>query len=74
MIHDSYGCHAGHASRLRDNLREAFVEQYSQPVLEQFRDELAEQLPEELRAELPPLPPMGTLDLEQVKSSEYFFA
>lgn len=74
MIHDSYGCHAGHATLLRDNLRGAFVDQYSQPVLEQFRNELLEQLPPELAAELPPLPPMGTLDLEQVKQSEYFFA
>lgn len=74
MIHDSYGCHAGHATRLRDNLREAFVQQYRAPVLQQFRDELAEQLPEELREKLPPLPEMGTLDLEQVRASEYFFA
>jgi DNA-directed RNA polymerase len=74
MIHDSYGCHAGHATRLRDNLREAFVEQYSGPVLERLRDELAEQLPEELRVKLPPLPEMGTLDLELVRQSEYFFA
>lgn len=74
MIHDSYGVHAGHADKLRDNLREAFVEQYSINVLEKFRDELAEQLPEELRLELPPLPEMGSLDLEQVKTSEYFFA
>lgn len=74
MIHDSYGCHAGHADLLRDNLRQAFVDQYSQPVLQRFRDELAEQLPPELVAELPELPQMGTLDLEQVKHSEYFFA
>ena len=74
MIHDSYGVHAGHASQLRDNLRQAFVDQYSTNVLEKFRDELLEQLPEELRLELPPLPPMGDLELEQVKTSEYFFA
>lgn len=74
MIHDSYGCHAGHASLLRDNLRSAFVDQYTSPVLEQFRNELLEQLPPELQKELPELPPMGDLDLEQVKRSEYFFA
>ncbi len=74
MIHDSYGCHAGHATLLRDNLRDAFVDQYTPNVLKKFRDELAEQLPEELREELPPLPEMGTLDLEQVRKSEYFFA
>ncbi|QSI31445.1 T3/T7 RNA polymerase [Variovorax sp. RKNM96] len=74
MIHDSYGCHAGHADLLRDNLRGAFIEQYSLPVLENFRNELLEQLPEELQSKLPPLPPMGDLDLEQVRTSEYFFA
>lgn len=74
MIHDSYGCHAGHADLLRDNLRQAFVDQYSQPVLEQFRNELAEQLPPELVNKLPLMPAMGDLDLEQVKASEYFFA
>lgn len=74
MIHDSYGCHAGHASLLRDNLRAAFVDQYREPVLDSFRNELLEQLPEELREKLPPLPPMGTLDLEAVRSSDYFFA
>lgn len=74
MIHDSYGVHAGNAARLRDNLREAFVDQYTDPVLENFRDQLREQLPEEARETLPPLPPMGNLDLELVKQSEYFFA
>ena len=74
MIHDSYGCHAGLATRMRDNLRAAFVEQYTPNVLENFRNELAEQLPEKLRDELPPLPEMGDLDLEAVKGSEYFFA
>ncbi len=74
MIHDSYGCHAGHASLLRDNLRRAFVDQYQGSVLEAFRAELVEQLPPDLVAELPPLPPMGTLDLQGVLTSEYFFA
>ena len=74
MIHDSYGCHAGYASLLRDNLRQAFVDQYSKPVLDNFRNELLEQLPPELQEMLPELPPMGDLDLEQVKHSEYFFA
>lgn len=74
MIHDSYGVHAGNASRLRDNLREAFVAQYSQPVLGNFRNEILEQLPPEMHGEVPPIPPMGTLDLEQVRQSEYFFA
>lgn len=74
MIHDSYGVHAGASSLLRNNLRAAFVEQYSEPVLANFRDQLLEQLPEDKRGELPTLPQMGSLDLEQVRQSEYFFA
>jgi DNA-directed RNA polymerase len=74
MIHDSYGCPAGQAGLLRDNLRAAFVEQYSTPVLENFRDELIRQLPEELAGEIPELPPVGSLDLAGVLQSEYFFA
>jgi DNA-directed RNA polymerase len=74
MIHDSYGCPAGQAGLLRDNLRAAFVEQYSEPVLANFREELVKQLPPELADEIPPLPPMGTLELAGVLQSEYFFA
>lgn len=78
MIHDSYGVHAGRAAQLRDNLRDAFVDQYRADVLAEFRDELSRQLTDmgrlDLVEELPPLPEMGTLDLEQVKQSEYFFA
>jgi DNA-directed RNA polymerase len=74
MIHDSYGVHAGRASLLRDNLRAAFVEQYSEPVLEEFRAQLLRQLPENQHEELPPLPPLGDLDLEAVRQSDYFFA
>ena len=44
------------------------------PRLGDFRDQLIGQLPEELAAEIPPIPPMGTLELESVMASEYFFA
>lgn len=78
MIHDSYGVHAGDASVLRRNLADAFVEQYSEPVLSRFRAELAQQLRdsgrEDLAEALPPVPPMGSLDLDRVRESDYFFA
>jgi DNA-directed RNA polymerase len=74
MIHDSYGTHAGTAETLRDLLRRAFVDQYSGEVLADFKQQLADQLPESLAAELPELPPSGSLDLEGVMHSEYFFA
>ena len=72
LIHDSYGTHAGNTAVLAEILREQFVEMYSQDVLQSFKEELEMQLPEGKK--LPPLPPKGTLDLELVKQSKYFFA
>lgn len=74
MIHDSYGAHAAVAGKLRHQLRRAFVDQYRGDVLRDFRDQLIAQIPEELVPEIPPLPQMGTLELEGVMHSEYFFA
>lgn len=78
FIHDSFGTHACDMTVLSDNLREAFIEQYSDDLLAKFRDEIVEQLTrsgaEELIAKIPELPPRGTLDLNQVRESRYFFA
>lgn len=71
MVHDSYGTHAGSVGRLSVLLREAFVEQYSRPVLQEFVDSILSRADQ---AKLPPPPASGTLDLESVKASEYFFA
>lgn len=74
MIHDSYGTHAADAETLSRVLREQFVHQYQTNVLEEFREEVLTILPEEKHGDVPPVPPMGTLDLEAVLDSEYFFA
>ena len=74
MVHDSYGTHAANIDKLARYLRETFVEQYSQDVLENFKKEVEQQLPEELAAQIPVLPAKGSLDLEAVKDSQYFFA
>ena len=71
MIHDSYGTVAADMDMLAACLREAFVDMYrDHHVLEEF---LAG-LPEEVRAQCPPVPEMGTLALEDVLQSEFFFA
>ncbi len=71
MIHDSYGTVAADMDMLAACLREAFVTMYQEHhVLAEF---LAE-LPPEVQAACPPLPPMGTLDLDAVRQSEFFFA
>lgn len=72
LIHDSYGTHAGNTAALAAILRETFIEMYSQDVLEKFKTELERQLPEDTK--LAPLPSKGTLDLDSVMDSRYFFA
>lgn len=72
LIHDSYGTHAGNAWMLAQALRSEFVEMYKEDVLAVFKTELERQLP--IGTILDELPPKGTLDLEAVKESMYFFA
>ncbi len=74
FIHDSYATHAADTDKLAELLREAFIEQYRIDVLQNFRDELKAQLPEEIAAKIPELPSKGTLDIEKVRDSKYFFA
>ncbi|HBV11635.1 MAG TPA: T3/T7 RNA polymerase [Brevundimonas sp.] len=74
VVHDSFGVHAARAFELRDILRSTFCELYQTNWLEVLRDELAAQLPPEVAASLPALPPMGDLDIEEVRRSEYLFS
>lgn len=74
MIHDSFGTHAGAIDELGYILRVKFIEQYTPDVLAEFRKEIAAQLPPKLSAQLPPELQRGTLDLDSIMESEYFFA
>jgi DNA-directed RNA polymerase len=74
MVHDSFGTHAGKIDVLAQELRSAFVNQYTDDVLGRFRAELVAQVPAELAELLPPVPPFGSLQLGDVHRSEYFFA
>lgn len=76
-IHDSFGVHACDVDVLNVCIREAFIEQYTPNVLARLREEIVEQLEQtspELIDKLPPVPRMGTLDLEGVRDAKYFFA
>jgi DNA-directed RNA polymerase len=71
LIHDSYGTHAGNTQRLADHIRAEFVRMYSEAdILANLKAELEAQSGLTLDA----LPPKGTLDLQQVLQSAYFFA
>lgn len=69
-IHDSYGTVAGKMDELTKILREVFVSIYKDTnVLEDFRRSVHPD-----QSLIPPPPARGSLDLEGVKSSLYFFA
>lgn len=72
VIHDSYGTHAGKAAELARILREQFITMYTPDLLQKFRDEILEQLPP--GHTLPPVPERGSLDLEQIRESVFFFS
>lgn len=74
-VHDSYGTHAATMDLLSSCLRYSFVEQYTDhDTLREFRDWVLEVLPERDRRKLPSLPARGTLDLQLVLESDFFFA
>jgi DNA-directed RNA polymerase len=71
-IHDSYGTLAADMQSLLDTLRECFVSMYQTDVLSVFRSEVGAVLPE--GKELPAVPAAGSLDLNGVLRSDFFFA
>lgn len=75
MVHDDYGTHAADTPVLAKCLREAFVELYrDNDVLKNFRDEVKKQIPKERHKDLPKLLKKGKFKIEDVLTSEFFFA
>lgn len=73
MVHDSYGTHSPNMVKLNDKLREAFVEMYrDNDVLQNLYDSAVNTLSE--GTEIPEPPPRGSLEIEEVLNSDYFFA
>jgi DNA-directed RNA polymerase len=71
-VHDCYATHATDTETSARLLREAFTEIYSQPILENFISDIKKSLLDE-ELDLPELPQFGDLEIEDVKSSRYFF-
>lgn len=67
-IHDDYGTHAGNTGVLHQAIRRAFVNLYEVDALGDFKKQL-----EYYGHELPELPSSGSLDIQQVMASPYFF-
>lgn len=73
MVHDSYGTHCTNMPLLNEKLREAFVEMYTEhDVLQNIYDTAVSSLAEGTKVPLPPA--KGSLDLQEVLKSDYFFA
>jgi DNA-directed RNA polymerase len=69
-VHDSYWTHACDVDTMNSSLRDCFVELYKYPVLEDLRDSLVMRFPD---IKFPPIPERGSLDIDVVKNSRYFF-
>lgn len=69
MIHDSFGVHAAEMDTfISQCVKPAFIEMYQHDVLEQFKARLPNDI------SLNPLPAQGSLDLNGVMESEFFFS
>lgn len=71
-IHDSYGVHPSNVDTLHRVLREAAVEMFSVNVLEELKLDFEDIL--DGAVEIPEPPQLGTLDIDAVKLSPYFFS
>lgn len=69
-VHDSFWTHAGTADGLASALRDEFVKLHERPLL----DELKVYWERQYDVSLADLPPQGLLDINDVRSSKYFFA
>lgn len=74
-VHDSYGVHAADTQASVDSIREAFVSIYTDSdPLPEFRDNLIPILSPANQKKVPALPEKGSLDINEVLQSDYFFA
>lgn len=71
MIHDSFGTHARHTTRLARILREQFVEIYQHDWIGNLYLELRGKHP---NVEIPDVPETGSFDIDQVLESAFFFS
>ena len=72
-VHDSFWTHARDVDAMNEVIRDTFVELHSEPLMTTLYEELRETYPE-AADEIPKPPPLGELDLNEVKKSRYFFS
>lgn len=70
-VHDSFWTHAATVDAMNTTLRDCFVQMHSRPLLEELRHSFRERYP---KLDLPATPGFGSLQLEEVRNSPYFFS
>lgn len=74
FIHDSFGTYANNIPKLREIIKETFVELHTKFTLNDVYQQLSSTVPA-INHNLPPSPdPSDLLDISEVMESEYFFA
>jgi DNA-directed RNA polymerase len=71
-VHDSYWSHAGTIGTMNRLLRDKFVELHANDLLQRLIEDL-ERMHPQLKGRIPAPPPRGTLDINEVRNSEFFF-
>lgn len=70
-VHDSYWSHACNTTAMNKALREQFVRVHGSPLLETLEENFLSRYPHE---KFPEIPKRGSFDLDEVKTSTYFFS
>ncbi len=75
MIHDSFGCHAGFAHIMFEQVRQVLVDTYeNHDVIQEFYEEFSDQLHESQLDKMPEIPAKGSLDIREILKSLYTFS
>ena len=71
FVHDEFGTHSCDVKKMQRHIREQFVELYANhDPLQSFKDQLEQQS----GIDLPDIPTKGSLDIQQVLQSPFFFS
>ena len=69
-VHDCFATTPSEMSTMRDSVRQAFSDMYSENWFERLTKQLVNQI--DRREDLPTKPALGGLDLSSVRTSNYF--
>lgn len=70
MIHDSFGTHMAQVGTMRDILRQSVVDMYQGDYLKRFKESVEEYS----GLQMPEPPVVGSFDINEILTSEYFFS